>query len=325
MKITQSFVFSVANGAASLYELRIIFRVVEYAQPVMKGLYLAHNLTQLSHDYDNVKISIPISTIVADSSHNYDKVREACKNLMTRLFEIYDSSNQSYFSTPIIFNFYCMKGEGILHFYVARRVFDAILDLRRGYCQFELNIANSIKSSNAARMYVLMCSQTAPLSFTIDYLKRMFGVQDKYKQTRDFIKRVIEPAKRELDAMCVSSFAFEAIKTGQKVTSIQFTPIHRREHTAEELAAMIPVSAMIDTELKIFLINAFNFTVKELGAHKILLDQFNKIPYKFDILYSLRDRVRRKNKSKGYVIEAMRSEVSTFKERIKNIQNANRY
>lgn len=323
MKITQSFVFSVANGATSLYELRIIFRVVEYAQPVLKGLYLAHNLTQLSHNYDNVKISIPISTIVADSSHNYEKVRDACKNLMTRLFEIYDSSNQSYFATPIIYNFSCMKGEGVLHFYVARRVFDAILDLRKGYCQFELNIANSIKSSNAARMYVIMCSQTAPISFTIDYLKRMFGVSDKYKQTRDFIKRVIEPAKKELDTMCVSSFAFETIKTGQKVTSIQFTPIHRREHTAEELAAMIPVSAMIDTELKIFLINAFSFTVKELGAHKILLDQFNKIPYKFDILYSLRDRVRRKNRSKGYVIEAMRGEVATFKERMKNIQEAN--
>ena len=323
MKITQSFVFSVANGAASLYELRIIFRVVEYAQPVLKGLYLAHNLTQLSHNYDNVKISIPISTIVADSSHNYEKVRDACKNLMTRLFEIYDSSNQSYFATPIIYNFSCMKGEGVLHFYVARRVFDAILDLRKGYCQFELNIANSIKSSNAARMYVLMCSQTAPISFSIDSLKRMFGVSDKYKQTRDFIKRVIEPAKQELDAMCVSSFAFEAIKTGQKITSIQFTPIHRREHTAEELAAMIPVSAMIDTELKIFLINAFNFSVKELGAHKILLDQFNKIPYKFDILYSLRDRVRRKNRSKGYVIEAMRGEVATFKERLKNIQKNN--
>lgn len=324
MKITQSFVFSVANGATSLYELRIIFRIVEYAQPVLKGLYLAHNLTQLSHNYDNVKISIPISTIVADSSHNYEKVRDACKNLMTRLFEIYDSSNQSYFATPIIYNFSCIKGEGVLHFYVARRVFDSILDLRRGYCQFELNIANSIKSSNAARMYVIMCSQTAPISFSVDYLKRMFGVSDKYKQTRDFIKRVIEPAKKELDTMCVSSFAFEAIKTGQKVTSIQFTPIHRREHTAEELAAMIPVNAMIDTELKIFLINAFNFTVKELGAHKILLDNFSKIPYKFDILYSLRDRVRRKNRSKGYVIEAMRGEVETFKERIKNIQTPNK-
>lgn len=324
MKLTQSFVFSVANGAASLYELRIIFRVVEYAQPVLKGLYLAQNLTQLSHNYDNVKISIPISTIVADTSHNYEKVRDACRNLMTRVFEIYDASNQSYFATPIIYNFSCIKGEGILHFYVARRVFDAILDLRRGYCQFELNIANSIKSSNAARMYIIMCSQTNPLSFSIDYLKRMFGVEDKYKQTRDFIKRVIEPAKNELDAMCVSSFAFEPIKTGQKVTSIQFTPIHRREHTAEELAAMIPITAMIDTELKIFLINAFGFTVKELGAHKILLEQFSKIPYKFDILYSLRDRVRRKNKSKGYVIEAMRGELATFKERIHNIKKASK-
>ena len=322
MKITQSFVFSVARGATSLYEMRIIFRVVEYAQPVLKGLYLAQNLTQLSHNYDNVKISIPINTIIVNTSHNYEKVYEACRNLMTRLFEIYDASNQSYFATPIIYNFSMIKGEGILHFYVARRVFDAILDLRRGYCQFEMNIANCIQSSNAARMYIIMCSQPGPISFTIDYLKQMFGVQNKYKQTRDFIKRVIEPAKKELDNMCVCSFAFEPIKTGQKVTSIQFTPIHRREHTAEELAAMIPVSAMIDTELKIFLINAFGFTVKELGAHKVMLEQFSKIPYKYDILYSLRDRVRRKKRSKGYVIEAMRGELATFKERLKNIKKA---
>ena len=167
-----------------------------------------------------------------------------------------------------------------------------------------------------------MCSQPGPISFTIDYLKQMFGVQDKYKQTRDFIKRVIEPAKKELDSMCVSSFAFEPIKTGQKVTSIQFTPIHRREHTAEELAAMLPVTAIIDTELKIFLINAFGFTVKELGAHKVMLEQFSKIPYKYDILYSLRDRVRRKKRSKGYVIEAMRGELKTFKERLKSIKKA---
>ena len=317
MKLTQSFVFSVAAGDTSLYELRIIFKIVEFAQPVLKGLYLAQNLTQLSHNYDNVHIKLPISSLVADGTHNYDVVRAACRNLMTKVYEVWDESNQSYFATPLIYNFYTQRGEGILHFYVARRVFDAILDFRRGYCQFELNIANSIKSANATRLYILMCSQPAPISFSIDYLKKMFGVQDKYKQTRDFIKRVIEPARLELEAMHVSSFAYEAVKTG-------CTPIHRRERTTEELAAMASVSALVDTEVRIYLINAFNFTVKELGAHKVLLEKFSKLPYKFDVLYSLRDRVRRKNKSKGYVIEALRSEVKDFTERLQNIKNASR-
>ena len=241
---------------------------------------------------------------------------------MTKVYEVWDESNQSYFATPLIYNFYTQKGEGILHFFVARRVFDAILDFRRGYCQFELNIANSIKSANAARMYILMCSQPAPISFGVDYLKKMFGVEDKYKQTRDFIKRVIEPSRRELEAMRVSSFAYEPIKTGCKVTSIRFTPIHRREHTTEELAAMVSVTALVDTEVRIFMINAFGFSVKELGAHKVLLEQFCKLPYKFDVLYSLRDRVRRKGKSKGYVIEALRSEVKGYKDRLQNIKIA---
>ena len=322
MRLTQSFVFSVASGNTSLYELRIIFKIVEAAQPVLKGLYLAQNLTQLSHNYDNVQIKLPVSSLVADSTHNYEVVRAACRNLMSKVYEIWDESNQSYFATPLIYNFYTQKGEGILHFFVARRVFDAILDFRRGYCQYELNIANSIKSANAARMYILMCSQPAPISFGIDYLKKMFGVEAKYKQTRDFIKRIIEPSRRELEAMRVSSFAYEPIKTGCKVTSIRFTPIHRREHTTEELAAMVSVTALVDTEVRIFLINAFGFTVKELGAHKVLLEQFCKLPYKFDVLYSLRDRVRRKGKSKGYVIEALRSEVKGYKDRLQHIKIA---
>lgn len=265
-----------------------------------------------------------MSSLVADSTHNYDVVRAACRNLMTKVYEVWDESNQSYFATPLIYNFYTQRGEGILHFYVARRVFDAILDFRRGYCQYELNIANSIKSANAARMYILMCSQPAPISFSVDYLKKMFGVQTKYKQTRDFIKRVIEPSRKELESMHVSSFAYEPIKTGCKITSIRFTPIHRREHTTEELAAMVSVTALVDTEVRIFLINAFGFSVKELGAHKVLLEQFCKLPYKFDVLYSLRDRVRRKNKSKGYVIEALRSEVQGFKDRLQNVKNASK-
>lgn len=322
MRLTQSFVFSVASGNTSLYELRIIFKIVEAAQPVLKGLYLAQNLTQLSHNYDNVQIKLPISSLVADSTHNYEVVRAACRNLMSKVYEIWDESNQSYFATPLIYNFYTQKGEGILHFFVARRVFDAILDFRRGYCQYELNIANSIKSANAARMYILMCSQPAPISFGVDYLKKMFGVDAKYKQTRDFIKRVIEPSRKELEAMRVSSFAYEAVKTGCKVTSIRFTPIHRREHTTEELAAMVSVTALVDTEVRIFLINAFGFSVKELGAHKVLLEQFCKLPYKFDVLYSLRDRVRRKGKSKGYVIEALRSEVKSYKDRLQHIKIA---
>lgn len=85
---------------------------------------------------------------------------------------------------------------------------------------------------------------------------------------------------------------------------------------------MVSVTALVDTEVRIFLINAFGFTVKELGAHKVLLEQFCKLPYKFDVLYSLRDRVRRKGKTKGYVIEALRSEVKGYKDRLQNIKIA---
>ena len=52
-----------------------------------------------------------------------------------------------------------------------------------------------------------MSGQTTPLTFTFTKLKEMFQLTDKYPRTPDFIKRVIEPAKRELDEK--SPFSFE--------------------------------------------------------------------------------------------------------------------
>lgn len=47
-------------------------------------------------------------------------------------------------------------------------------------------------------MYALVASQTRPIVYTIGQLKKMFGVENKYKQTRDFLIKVIDAAKKFL-------------------------------------------------------------------------------------------------------------------------------
>ena len=55
------------------------------------------------------------------------------------------------------------------------------------------------------------------------------------------------------------------------------------------------------------------FTTKEISAHKILLNDFCKLPYCTDTIYNIERRFRKGKKNKGYVIAAIRDEVDSFK------------
>lgn len=316
MQQIQSFIMSAAQGACSIYEQRIILKVIEYAQPVLQGLYMKQHLEQLAHNYDNVQVKLPVRAILADGSHNYKMVLDACLSLMQKVFKVWNEDSGVFFATPLIYNVSAVRNEGVVSFYVARRVWDLILDFRRGYSQYDLNTALTLPTTAAVRFYILFASASSPVTYSVDTLKKMFGVEEKYNRTNDFIKRIVAPAQEALDKACVSSFAFEVVKKGNKITSLRFTPRKRRQRTSEELAAMLGVSSLVEDSVKVFLINAFSFSVKELGAHKVMLEQFCKLPYKFDILYSLRDRVIRGKKQKGYVIAALRDEVRRYKEKL---------
>ena len=58
--------------------------------------------------------------------------------------------------------------------------------------------------------------KTEPIIYPVAKLKEMFAIKDKYKQINDFVRKVIEPAKRELDAAAPYSFDFEPVKDGRK-------------------------------------------------------------------------------------------------------------
>ncbi|KDS65555.1 initiator Replication family protein, partial [Parabacteroides distasonis str. 3776 D15 iv] len=44
----------------------------------------------------------------------------------------------------------------------------------------------------------------------------MFKVQDKYAKTNDFVRKVIEPAKNELDELSPYTFEWSTNKEGKK-------------------------------------------------------------------------------------------------------------
>lgn len=313
MEIVQSFIYSVSRVELSLYEQRILLKVVEFAQSKLKGRLLKNSLFRMEHDLDNVRIEIPVRYILSEGSKHYEDVREAAIRLMGRRFEYWDTNSGAWYSSPLIYNVAYVEGGGLLSFYVSKMLFDVILDFTKGFCKYDLETALSLSSPYAVRLYALVSGQSQPVVYKIDALKKMFGVENKYKQTRDFILKVIDPAKRILDRKKCNSFTYSKIKTGNKVTAICIAPLKRRQLTADELAAKVSLKRLVNNEILIVMISYMGFTTKEIAAHKVLLHQFCELPYATDTIYNIERRYRKGKKSKGYVIAAIRDEVDNYK------------
>lgn len=313
MEIVQSFIYSVSRVQLSLYEQRILLKVIEHAQTVLKGKLVKNCLFRMEHDLDNVKIEVPVRYILSEGSKHYVGIKAAAIKLMGRRFEFWDSRTNAWYSSPLIYNVAYVEGGGLLSFYVSKMLFDVILDFSKGFCRYDLETALSLSSPYAVRMYALVASQTRPIVYTIGQLKKMFGVEDKYKQTRDFLIKVIDAAKKILDDAQCNSFTYSKIKNGKKVESICIAPLKRRQLTADELAAKVSLKRLVDNEILVVLISYMGFTTKEISAHKILLNDFCKLPYATDTIYNIERRFRKGKKSKGYVIAAIRDEVDSFK------------
>jgi plasmid replication initiation protein len=77
-------------------------------------------------------------------------------------------------------------------FEVQPEIYEAILSFSKGFRRLELKTAMEFKSVYSMRFYELLSCQKNPLTYTIDHLKIMFNIEDKYiDRPADFIIKVI--------------------------------------------------------------------------------------------------------------------------------------
>lgn len=315
MEVIQSFIYSIQRAHLNLYQQRILLKVVQFGQSRLAGVMVSKNLSKWSHDFDNVKIVVPIKEILDDGNKHYDVVISAARQLMGIKIEYWDTKKNMFWGSPVIYNVRHDSRSGVLRFYVARDLFDALLDFSKGFRQFNLERALSLPSPYASRLYSLLSGQVNPICFSINELKHIFGVEDKYSQTADFIKKIIEPARLVLDSEKCNSFEYVRMREGTKVVAILFKPIRREKENTEQLKAKVSIGWFLSPELKRYLLQLGQFTLRELEGHKTLLEEFCKLPNALTLIQEIINRASSKGKGKGYIINAMKGEVKDYKEK----------
>lgn len=304
------------RGALSVYELRLLMRVVEFAQCELQGLIIAGNMGPTDHQLTGKVVEIPLSSVLQSGSHHYDRVLDAAKGLMRKIMEHWESGEGKWRAATLVSAAESTKGEGSVKLYIQPWVWDNILDFTRGFVKYDLGAAMRLSSPYAVRLMFLMCYQGSPINYSFNELRRLFGIQDTYSRNNDIVRKVLLPAKAELDAKSPWSCDIRPMRDGRKLVSCMFYPYEQRDkysegvHERSEHARHPGVWAY--HEIYQYMRYNLDFSPVELGRNKVLLHEFGEwVANPLECLADMAYRARRREQmpGKGWFINAMRAEV----------------
>lgn len=234
-QVVQSYIATTAMYDFNVYEKRVLYNLVKLAQSEIEGIRLADNLYRIEHGLGEfLKIELPISDFLTDEDDkNHSRIKAALKALHQKTFTYRD--DEVWECMSIISNPKIRLHSSRVSFIVNNKVWDVLLDFSRGFSRYDLEVAFSLESAYSMRFYEMLAGQEEPITYTIEALRKEFCLEDKYAMTKDFIRRVVESAKHELDMKSPVSFTYTPFKEGRKIVKLLFFPV---KHPANERSDM---------------------------------------------------------------------------------------
>lgn len=319
MKVTnkdmiQSYILTSAKYDYSVYEKRILYRLIELMQQYTQGLVLSKKYSITKTLFNDIDISMPISAFLKDEKDfNHKRAKEALLSLNKKVIEYEDKESWGAFNLierPEVY-----KVGDFISFRVSPTVAKAFLDFSKGYSKYELQTAMGFESVYAMRFYELLSGQKRPISYTIESLKIMFKLEDKYKLNTDFVRYVIDIAKKELDKKSPYSFEYKLSKRGRSFHSITFTPVFQPQNRDESIEARrLKKQVSVRHDLDVLVVNYLkeNYIFSDEGI-KNNIELFKEAQSKMDLLYFLSEQkitAAKKSKPQGWIIGAIKKQLN---------------
>ena len=318
-KVLQSYVLTAAKYDFSVYEKRILYCLVEIAQCEVQGLEFPKDCRKIDHDlFDFRTISIPCYRILGgEDDKNHKRVKDALLSLTKKVIEYEDED--TWIALNIVAFPNIKKRENNFSFTIHPMIWDCILNFSKGYRKIELKTVKDFISEYSMRFYEILSGQKTPLTYTIDQLKSMFRLENKYKDNNRFIIKVIEVPKKELDEKSPYSFDFEVNKKGRKYHSITFYPIEILKNKDVELEGknlqkQLSPRWILSAQSLQYLKEVYSFSDKEIKQWYSLFEVAEK---NIDLLGFLSDKKRyalEAKNPKGYIIASLKEKLGWDKE-----------
>lgn len=299
----------------NIYQERILLHIAKYVHSVaMKGSnYSEHLQRAYCVDDRNINMSLSVRELIG-STHNYAPLKSAIVQMQREwIVQYYDKISRKWYSGSIISNVELAERTGTLTFTVAKWLVEYIADFRQGgYVAYSFSNAIKIRNAYAARLYLLFCSATHEITYKIEQLRIWLGLKNKVKRNTDFIRRIIEPARAELEKRAFNGFTYRLSRSAECKTrskdQITFCPIKREHSSKLTIAEMRRDVLSINHAVIEILMSRLCMSTREIYNNKDLLCRFSS---NVDCISKLTEIINRAFKKdfrdkKRYVIGAIK-------------------
>lgn len=111
-----------------------------------------------------------------------------------------------------------------------------LLDLKSRFLSYEVDNIIKLTSSHAIRIYELTKAYVGlgKRIISVNELKKMLGISDKYKQYSHLKQRILEPAKKNINAETDIIIDYKEIKEGRRVEKLNFTISRKKKDKATQ-------------------------------------------------------------------------------------------
>jgi plasmid replication initiation protein len=322
MKITnkeliQSYIITAARYDFNVYEKRIIYRLVEMCQCQLEGKELTKDYKLDKTLFGDYVVTLPISSFLSgEEDENYSRVKSALKGLRNKVIEYEDEKIWK----PIgIIEKPVLEKRGIVTFELQPEIFEAILNFSKGFRRIELKTAMEFESVYAMRFYELLSGKTEPITYSINNLKIMFQLENKYKETKDFIRRVIEPAQKELSEKAPFSFTYSPKCVGKKIVGLTFFPYKIVQNTdtdieRKQLQKQVSLRWDIDKMVVDYLKQNYFFDDDEIRNNISIFKNANEKLDIMNILANKRRYCEQRKSPKGTIVTILKKELAKLEE-----------
>jgi len=322
MKITyqekiQGYLLTSVKFDFSIYEKRILRQLVEAARADTKSIEFNKPHTVERSTLGNRVFKISLSDFKKHKDdNNYAQIRKALLSLSNKIIE-YETDDE-WKRMAIIEKPKIDKYSSFTTFEVQVEIWDAVLELGKNYSNQKIDNVLSLKSIYSIRFLKLFENNQEPVTFYIDDLKKRFDIEDRYiSRPADFIKNVVEIAKRELDKKSEQSFSYEALKEGRKITKIRFIPKSLTTDTIykmddNKVQKEVPHRFGTSDDLLKFL-NGLGFTKNGIRNNLELFQDLSELQDIHLFLKKIFKKAANAHNPQGYMIAAMRRAVSKGK------------
>jgi len=314
--ILQSYILTTAKYDFNVYEKRILYRIIEFNQFLLEGKKLSAEYRMDSNLYGDKTYTMPISLFLKDGEKNNQRIKDAFKKLESKKIEYTEPNGDWGYLALVGFPKFIESGS-LVRFTLDKNIQEPLLNFAKGYRKYELKTAMEFDSVYAMRFYELLSGQKTPLTYSIENLKEMFGIADKYKLVGHFKVKVLETAKKELDKCSPYTFDFEMNKLGRSYTSVTFFPKYQpqfRDSDLEkrELQKQLSPTWDLPKNTLDYLKNGFDFTTKEIKQNIDLFKQAQNSLDFINFLSQVKPRANRAKNPKGYLINAIKKELANI-------------